>query len=99
VGLVSRPRRRTPWLPAVTLAEAPETSRIYRVAGRTGARTAVVTTRPCRAPHQTISAVGLIGRGHSPIPGDVSRVHHRMLWLDERPSSATTCSKSCVSSL
>jgi magnesium chelatase family protein len=99
VGLVRRPRRLTPWLPAVTLAEALETTRIYRVAARTGARTTWATARLFRAPHQTISAVGLSGRGHIPIPGDVSRVHHRMLWLDERPSSATTCSKSCVSSL
>ena len=54
-------RRLTTILPAMTLAEAMETTRIHRVAGLTGARTAVVTTRPCRAPHHTISDVGLIG--------------------------------------
>jgi magnesium chelatase family protein len=48
-------------LPAVTLAEAIETTRIHSVAGLTGGRTALVTTRPCRAPHQTLSDVGLIG--------------------------------------
>jgi magnesium chelatase family protein len=54
-------RRLTTILPAMTLGEALETTRIHSVAGRTGARTAVVTTRPCRAPHHTISDAGLIG--------------------------------------
>jgi magnesium chelatase family protein len=56
-------RRLTTLLPAMRLAEALETTRIHRVAGRTGDRTALVTTRPFRALHQTISAVGLIGGG------------------------------------
>jgi Magnesium chelatase, subunit ChlI len=51
----------TTTLPAMTLPEAIETTRIHRVAGRTGDRTAVVTTRPCRVPHHTISDAGLIG--------------------------------------
>jgi magnesium chelatase family protein len=56
------PARRCPTiLPAMTLAEAIATTRLHRVAGLTGARTTVVTTRPCRAPHHTISDVGLIG--------------------------------------
>ena len=67
------------------LAEALETTRIHSVAGLTGARTALVTTRPCRALHQTISAVGLIGGGHLPMPGEVSQAHHGRLFLDERP--------------
>jgi len=54
-------RRLTTILPAMTLAEALDTPRIYRVAGRTGARTAFVTTRPFRAPYHTIPDVGLIG--------------------------------------
>jgi magnesium chelatase family protein len=56
-------RRFTTILPAMSLAEALETTRIHRVAGLTGDRTALVTTRPCRAPSQTISDVGLIGGG------------------------------------
>jgi hypothetical protein len=56
-------RRLTPMLPAMTLAEALETTRIHRVGGLTGARTTVVTTRPGRAPHHPISDVGLIGGG------------------------------------
>jgi magnesium chelatase family protein len=67
---------------AMTLAEA---MRIHRVAGLTGDRTAFVTSRPCRAPPYTISAVGLIGGGQGPLPGDVSLAHHGMLVLDELP--------------
>jgi hypothetical protein len=58
---------------------------MHSVAGLTGARTAFVTTRPCRTPHHTISDVGLIGRGQVPMPGDVSRAHHGVLLLDELP--------------
>jgi hypothetical protein len=54
-------RRLTTILPAMTLAEAIETTRIHSVAGLTGDRTALVTTRPCHAPHHTISDAGLIG--------------------------------------
>jgi magnesium chelatase family protein len=53
----------------MTLAEAIETTRIHRVAGLTGDRTALVTTRPCRAQHHTISDAGLIGGGHVPPRG------------------------------
>ncbi len=55
-------RRLTTILPEMTLPDALETTRIPRVAGRTSGRMAVVTTRPCRTPHYTISDVGLIGR-------------------------------------
>jgi magnesium chelatase family protein len=78
-------RRLTTILPAMTLAEVIETMRIHSVAGLTGDRTALVTTRPFRAPHHTISDVGLIGGGHVPMPGDVSLAHHGVLLLDEVP--------------
>jgi magnesium chelatase family protein len=78
-------RRRTTILPAVTLPEALDTTRLPRVAGRTGDRLAWVTTRPCCAPHHTIAAVGLLGGGHVPLPGEVSLVHHGILFLDELP--------------
>src|SRR4051812_17656960 len=78
-------RRLTTILPAMTLAEVIETMRLHRVAGFTGDRTALVTTRPFRAPHHTISVVGLIGGGHVPMPGDVSLAHHGVLFLDELP--------------
>jgi magnesium chelatase family protein len=54
-------RRLTIILPTMTFAEAIETTRIHRVAGRTVDRTALVTTCPSRAPHNTISDVGLMG--------------------------------------
>jgi magnesium chelatase family protein len=66
-------RRLTTILPAMTLAEAIETTRIHSVAGLTGDRTALVTTRPCRAPQQTSLDVGLSGGGHLPLPGEVSK--------------------------
>jgi magnesium chelatase family protein len=69
----------------MTLPEAIETTRIHRVAGLTGDRLAWVTTRPFRAPHHTISDVGLIGGGHVPLPGEVSLAHHGGLLLDELP--------------
>ena len=78
-------RRLTTILPAMSLAEALETTRIHRVAGLTGARTAFVATRPFRAPHHTISDAGLIGGGHVPMPGEVSLAHHGILFLDELP--------------
>jgi magnesium chelatase family protein len=78
-------RRLTTILPAMSLAEAVATTRIPRVAGRTGARTALVTTRPCRAPHHTIADVGRIGGGQVPRPGDVSLAHHGILLFDARP--------------
>jgi magnesium chelatase family protein len=78
--------RLTPMLPAMTLAEAIETTRIHRVAGLTGNRTALLTTRPFRAPHHTISDSGLIGGGQIPMPGDVSRAHHGVRFRDALPA-------------
>jgi magnesium chelatase family protein len=69
-GPSTRTRGLSPILSAMTLAEAIEATRIHRVAGLTGDRTALVTTRPCRAPHHALSDVGLIGGGHVPRPGD-----------------------------
>jgi energy-coupling factor transporter ATP-binding protein EcfA2 len=78
-------RQLTTILPAMTRAEALETTRIHRVAGLTGDRTALVTPRPCRAPHHTIADAGLIGGGHVPMPVEVSLAHHGMLFLHELP--------------
>ena len=72
-------------LPAMPLAETLETTRIHRVTGRTGARTVLVTTRPCRASPRTISDVGLISGGQVPMPGEGSRAPHGVLVLDELP--------------
>jgi magnesium chelatase family protein len=78
-------RRLTTILPAMTLTEAIETTRIHSVAGLTGERTTLVTTRPFRAPHLTFSDVGLIDGGHIPMPGEVSLAHNGVLVLDELP--------------
>jgi Magnesium chelatase, subunit ChlI len=69
----------------MTLAEALETTRIHSVAGRTDGRTALVARRPCRAPHQPISDVGLIGGGQVSMPGEVSLEYHGVLFLNELP--------------
>jgi magnesium chelatase family protein len=90
-------RRLTTMLPAMTLAEALETTCIHRVAGLTGVHTTVVTTLPCRAPQHTIAAVEWIGGGQVPMPGDVSRAFHGRLFLDERPSSGGLASRFCAS--
>jgi magnesium chelatase family protein len=79
-------RRLTTILPAMTLAEVIDTTRIHSVAGRTGRRAAVVTTRPFRAPQHTIADVGLIGGGQVPTLGEVVLAHHAVLFLDELPA-------------
>ena len=84
-GKSTRARWLTTILPAMTRAEAVETTRIHRVAGLTGDGTALVTSRRCRAPHHTISDAGLIGGGHGPMPGEVSLAHKGVLFLDEWP--------------
>ena len=78
-------RRLPTILPASSLSEALATTKIHSVAGVLPADQALVTTRPFRAPHHTISAAGLIGGGSYPRPGEVSLAHHGVLFLDELP--------------
>ena len=72
-------------LPSLTLEEALDTTRIHSVMGLLPAKKSLITTRPFRSPHHTISDVGLIGGSHEPRPGEVSLAHHGVLFLDELP--------------
>jgi|TARA_R100000479_G_scaffold33554_3_gene14053 magnesium chelatase family protein len=72
-------------LPPLSLNEALETTKIHSVAGRTKEKGGIMTARPFRNPHHTISDVALVGGGQYPQPGEISLAHNGVLFLDELP--------------
>jgi magnesium chelatase family protein len=72
-------------LPPLSLQEAMETTVIHSIAGKLGAQQALLTKRPFRAPHHTISSTALIGGGSNPQPGEITLANHGVLFLDELP--------------
>ncbi len=77
-------------LPPLTLQEALETTKIHSVAGRLSANNTLMTSRPFRSPHHTISDVALVGGGVNPQPGEISLSHNGVLFLDELPEFKRT---------
>jgi magnesium chelatase family protein len=78
-------RRLPSILPPLSLHESLETTKIHSVAGKLSAADALVTIRPFRSPHHTISDVALVGGGGNPQPGEISLAHNGVLFLDELP--------------
>ena len=72
-------------LPPLSLQEALETTKIHSVAGKLPENATLISKRPYRSPHHTISDVALVGGGGVPRPGEISLAHHGVLFLDELP--------------
>ena len=79
-------------LPNMTFSEAVETTKIHSVVG--ALRSNLITERPFRAPHHTVSRVGIVGGGTNPKPGEISMAHNGVLFLDELPEFPKSVSES-----
>jgi magnesium chelatase family protein len=78
-------RRLPTILPLLSTDESLETTRIYSALGRLAPGESLLTVRPFRSPHHTISDAGMVGGGTTPQPGEISMAHHGVLFLDELP--------------
>lgn len=72
-------------LPPLSLAESLETTQVHSVAGKLGKNMSLISQRPFRSPHHTISQVALVGGGMNPQPGEISLAHNGVLFADELP--------------
>ncbi len=77
-------------LPPLTLHESLETTKVHSVAGKIDKDTSLMTSRPFRSPHHTISDIALVGGGSYPQPGEISLAHNGVLFLDELPEFRRT---------
>ena len=77
-------------LPPLSLAESLETTQIHSVAGKLPSGTSLISQRPFRSPHHTVSQVAMTGGGNRALPGEVSMAHHGVLFLKKFATSVVT---------